>query len=115
MAIHDVVSIALLAVITLLNIGRWAQGRESAETADAKDTAAVKRDFDSYCSRHEVDHETLWRELERQSKRWHDDLTPWRQTVAEKLARAEEHARAQDSQLSQLWAAKDRRRTSRDD
>jgi hypothetical protein len=115
MSIHDLVQTALLVVITIFSIGRWAQSREDQEAHGAEDAADVQKALDRFCLEHKGEHDNLWREVERQRRRWHDELAPWRQTLGEKIARFEEHERAQDSQLAQLWSTGfERRRTPRD-
>lgn len=114
MPIHDWIQSALLVVITIFSIGRWAQSRESTEVADSKDTKQVRSEFDKYCVQHEGEHRNLWLEIERQRKRWHEHLVPWQQQLAERIARFEEHEKAQDSQLQQLWVNQDRRRQPRE-
>jgi hypothetical protein len=114
--IHDIIQTTLLVVITVFSIGRWAQQRQDKEADGVKDTGALKRAFESYCELHKGEHDNIWKENERQRRRWHDDLTPWRQQVAEKLARLDEHERSQDSQLQQLWSSgPNRRRAPRDE
>lgn len=114
MGIHDWVQSALLVVITIFSIGRWAQARESTETADAKDAKQVQANLDSYCKVHDGEHQNVWRELERQRKQYHEVRIPWEQAVSDKLARLDEHEKAQDGQLGQLWTILSRRRSPRD-
>lgn len=108
--IHGVVQTVLLIVITIFTVGRWSQARESKESAATKDNAALTKELAECRAADERAREAINRELERQRRRWHDELTPWRQKVAEMLARFEEHEKAQDIQIGQLWATSFNRR-----
>jgi hypothetical protein len=102
--IHDVLEVALLVVMTIFSIGRWAQARELKEQASVDTAADVRDTFDTYCRTHAGEHEMLWNEIERNRKHWHEEATPRLQAMAERIARLDEHERAQDGQFDQLWA-----------
>lgn len=108
-AIHDLVQVALLVVMTIFSVGRWVQTREDKETDATDDAAVVAKDLAAHQKSTAEERAEIWKEIDRQRRRWHDDLTPWRQSVAERLARFEEHDRSQDSQITQLWAFHERR------
>jgi hypothetical protein len=113
MSIHDVVNTALLVVLTLFTVARWTREREAKEDDGVKDTAQLQRTVETYCRDHKGEHDTLWREVDRVRKRYHDEIVPWQQAVSDKLATIMEHGRAVDRQFDQLWTAHDRRREPR--
>lgn len=114
MSIRDWVELALLVVLTILSIGRWAQSREERERASSAALGLTAKDLEESDRRNEQERERLWTEVNRNRDHWHKEMVPWMQRVAVELATTGEQCREREREMKQIWAAIERRRETRD-
>ena len=115
MTIRDWVELTLLVVVTLLSIGRWLELRQVREGKALDGVHGALTQFHEYQARHGDEHARLWKEIERQRRHWHEEMVPWQQGCAGRLATLEAQQAGHTRELTQLWAALERRRETRGD
>jgi hypothetical protein len=89
MSIRDWVELTLLVILTLTGIGRWIATREQHDADATKGVSATRQELIDFERRHVDEHRRLWAEIERNRNHWHQELVPWQQKVAERLATIE--------------------------
>lgn len=104
MALHDWIEVGMMAILTIITIGRWAEAREQIERASSKDLTGVEQRCDD-------EHERIWTEVERNRDHWHRDLVPWQQGMAERLVSLEQQVRNQTIELERVTRLLDRQRS----
>lgn len=98
MSPRDWIEIAVLLILTITGIGRWIEAREQKEKQLAErlnaptplvpvnGLLATRADLATYEARHAEEHKRLWDEIQRGRTHWHDELVPWQQRIAERVA-----------------------------
>ena len=90
-------------VVAIMNVGRWIEIRRAREKTAIDGIKRTDKDFLDWKRQHEDEHRRIWRELERQRERWHNELTPWRQGVAERVATIIARQESLIQRVDQLW------------